>query len=369
MRPLLPAAIAIAVLCAASSAGAGEPLELGGLELELTLTEVSGLYFSSEAYQNQAAVSLSPRFLAGRRFFEGKWAEPLTLSAELSVEAELMGNDSSFRGTSFASPALFRSSPEQLPLLSASGQVEGTGRRAVISDLTLAASHEKLALVPGAELKVSSDLKVVLPTSTASQVAGLWAAPSASVGLGRELGPLGLGASFRAVKYFFGSTVAKVAPLEAPFVLNGREEQPYRPASSGVANPSHGFTTSLGVELELPRELSLSAEYSLVHTWAYPLEVCAVDGVPTADVCRDGSAVGFVQKVGQRDDHSFYLEVGWKPAEWASLALGLSTYRPVRADTLELTNPFIHVSPYNYSTVYLSLKLSAAELASAIKAR
>lgn len=338
------------------------PATFGGFDVGVSLFEVSGLSFEAEAYENQLALVLSPSFDLGSRFFSGTWAEPLSLAAELQLEGELSGSDSRFRGTHFGSSALLRQSPERLAL--PADQIDGLERRVLLSDLTLSASHDTLAKLPW-NVVVGGSVRVVLPTSISSWNASLVAAPSAAVSLSRELSRFTFGYSLRGVLYLFGSATVPIAYNPEPVVVNGQEVEPYRP-TSGELNPSHGVVNTLSIAVELPRTWSLSAEYSLLDTWAHPLSGCQVPGVPTADVCRDGPLVGSVQMGGgQRDSHTFHLEAGFKPLPWGSLAVGLSTFRPLRAPDGSIGNPFLHITRDNYSTLYLSFAVSAAELAHA----
>lgn len=368
MQPCFRMLLAVALACglAASaevpSAKAEVPSTLGGFDLELALSEVSGLVFAPGAYENQLGLTLSPSYALGQRLWAGTFAESLTLAAELVLESELSGNDPRFRATSFATAALFRDSPERLPLLSYG--VDGLNRQGLLSDLTLALTGAELATLPW-QLGLGASVRVVLPTSSSSRNRGLWAAPSASVQLEKKLSRLTLSWSLGGTVYLFSSASAQIARNPEPVEVNGLLVEPYQPPS-GAPNPSHGLSNVLSAAVELPREFSVSAQYALMHTWAHALSGCEVPGVPTADVCRDGALVGTVQKgLGQSDEHAFTLEVGVRPFGWGAFALGLSTYRPVRAPDGSIANPFLQLNRDNYSTVYLSFSVSAVQLLAA----
>lgn len=347
---------------------------LKGFDLDVTLTESSGVVFASEAYENVLAVTLDPRFYLGKQLFKGGWAEPLSLSANLTVDGELAGNSGGYRGFSFASPALRRDAPETILFAQAAGDatatppdsVDGTARRAVVSDLRLGLSHEKVLTIPVVGVEVAASARVVLPTSSYSRNIGLRAAPSLSAGLHRTLGRFELRWDLRGTYFFVSSTTAPVVGPSGTVIVGGLDVTPDRFASTGSPNSSHALVNTVSVAVELPANFSLAAEYSLSNLWKQPLGACTVDGVPTADVCRDGPALGMVQSLGQTDSQSFWLEAGWKMNAWGSLGLGLSTMRPVRAPNGLIANPFLQVNRDNYSSIYLSLYVNAEALASAL---
>jgi hypothetical protein len=347
---------------------------LKGFDLDVTLTESSGVEFASEAYENVLAVTLDPRFHLGTQLFKGGWAEPLSLSASLTIDGELSGNSGSYRGASFATPALRRDAPETVQFAQAAqdaaatpaNSVDGTNRRALVSDLRLSVSHEKLLTIPWVGVQVAASARVVLPTSSYSRNIGLRAAPSLSAGLHRTLGPVELRWDIRGTYFFVASTTAPVVGPAGTVSVGGLDVTPERFASTGSPNSSHALVNTVAVSVELPANFSVAAEYSLSNLWKQPLGACAVPGVPTADVCTSGQQLGMVQSLGQSDSQSFWLEAGWKLNAWGSLGLGLSTMRPVRAPNGLIANPFLQVNRDNYSSIYLSLYVNAEALASAL---
>jgi hypothetical protein len=342
----------------AGRAAAAPPF--AGFDLELTLTETSGVVFLPEAYANQLGVAFAPRYALGERWFRGRWAQPLSLSAAFLLSHELTGNDPRFRGGRFPSAALFQKEPDRLGLIE--GQVDGTGRRLAPEDLSFSLAHPKIYELLGGAVVAHAELKVVLPTSGPSLLSGLLAAPSAALGARWTVGPVEVGYVLRGTQYFFSTPIAPIAPLMEPVIVNGQEVEPYRPSSSTSANPSFGLANALSVSAELPHRLSASVEYTLIHTVLSALLGCAVEGVPTADLCRDGAELGYVQTRGQRDSGAFAAEVGWRAQEGLALALGLSTFRPVRLPDGQLANPLWSLTRDNATTVYLSATFGAAAL-------
>ena len=361
---------------AAEVTASDEPKRLRGFDLDLTFTEASGLTTATDAYENVLSVTFDPKFALGKRFFAESWAEPLILTANFDLNGELSGNDPIYRSSGYPSPQRIRDSPEQVLFTQATQNgagtptngIDGAFRRSVVSDLRLAAAHDKVLAVPKIGVQMAAGARLVLPTSSASQAASLWAAPSLGLGLHREFGRLDLRWEVRGTKYLFARTVPSPAGSGGKVVVGGLEVDPYRPASTGTPNPSLALANVLSASAELPWHLTLGAEYALVNTWTYPLTNCQVPDQPTVDVCRDDAALGTVQSVGQRDNESFWVELGWKPTGWGSLGLGLATLRPVRAPDGRIANPFLQINRDNYSTAYLALYVNAEALASLLGA-
>lgn len=380
------AAAACALLCALALPAAAQRVDtidkgtsnhtLGGLDLDLTFWEISGLDTSPGAYENQALLIFEPRFRLGHRFFRNTWAEPLSVSARLFVEAELAGSDAAFRCGSFASPALFRDSPESQPIRQAqTGGAEGTarnntdgvGRCVTTSDLWLSAFHGKLYTIPKLGIDLQAGARVVLPVSLESRNSGLQAAPSLYLALSKKIGRFNVEYGFRAVKYFYNSTTAPIAAKEGTVTLNGQEIQPYHIESTGDLNPNYAFAHFFGFGIELPANFSIEIDYLLFNLYAHRPPPTAVPGVPTADLDSDGDAVHDARRPGQRDSQWFYIEVAWRPVSWGAIGVGLSTFQPVRLPDGSLANPVCRVNRDNVCTVFLSLSVNAESLATALK--
>ena len=342
------------------------PARLGGFDLNLTLFNSSGVFFGAEGYTNTFTLWVAPSFAIGKRLFKNRWLEPLTVSARVPFEFEVVGNDARFRGTGFASPSLL-SSPEQLPITQAqqppTGQIDGpVHQAALLEDTWVAVSHPKLFTLPRAEIVFGAGMRFVLPTSAASRQAGLITAGSIGLFAERELGAFTLNYAVRPTKYFFTRSVPPLNSTPGTFTLNGQQQQTYEPGSTGVGNPNWGVIHGLSVGVKLPKGFALSAMYYLFHISPFHPSVCTVDGVPTADVCTDGKLVGDVRQGAMRTDQWFLAEVEWKNPLFTA-GLGISTYRPLENPDGTISQPFFVANRNNYTTVYLSLSASAEELA------
>ena len=363
----------------ASSSAQGERPVLRGFDLNVTMWETSGLVFTREAYENQLTWYFEPVLKIGQQWFQGRWAEPLVLSGRLLVSTELAGNDATYRGATFSTPAILRDAPEQTAIArtsqlaanasSATGSIDGPSRQAWVSDLWLSLVHGRVVTIPRVGIDVSVGARVVLPTSRESRNEGLYAAPSLYLGLSRKIWRFTLDYGLRGVKYFYSSRVAPIVPREGTILVNGQEVTPYRPATTGVATPNWGLVNGLSLSLELPRGVTVSAYYFVFNVFAHALETCAVPDVPTANVCTDGALVGDARSRAQRDSQWFLLDVEWQVRPWISLSAGLSTFGPVRRPNGDLANPFVRVTNENYSTVFVAVGLNAEEIARAVRRR
>jgi len=350
---------------------------LRGFDLDVTLWSVSGIQGAEESYENQLSLYLQPAFNLGKQFFRGRWAEPISIRARLLVEGELAGNSASFRGSGFASPGLLREVPEQVAIAQSNGasatpfgRVEGPRRRVAISDLWLSVQHDRVVTIPKLGIDVAVGARVVLPTSLESRIAGLYVAPSLNLGLTRRVWWLTFNYGLRATKYFYATKVNPIGAIDGGTVLvNGQPVTPDTLGSTGILNPEWSVVNSFSAVLSLPKGFSFELDYFLFNTFTYQLDQCRVAGVPTADVCADGLALGDVRRPGPRDSQWFLAELGYQPVSYLTLGLGLSTFGPVRKPDGSIANPFVRVSRDNLTTVYLALSINAEALANAARKR
>lgn len=339
-----------------------KPSRLKGFDVELSLVDSSGVYFAAEAYSQSLSLTVEPSYAFGKQWFKGGWAEKLSAHLRLPVEMELTGNDSRFRGRSFASPSLY-DFPEQVVIddtaqVTTTGQVEGLAHRPVLlGDIWLGVSHGNLATVPVVGIELSGSLRAVIPTSISSLNSGLISTVSVGLNAERTFGPMTLSYGFRPAKYFYSRSSPRPVPLTETVLINGRETTLWRPDSTGDTLPNFGFSHSFDVTAKLPRGFSLNASYVFSQVAPLPLSGCQVAGIPTADVCRDGPRVSDLRGSVWRLDHWFSAGAEF---EWRALtfALGLSTYRPLHNLDGSLSQPFWSSNRNNYTTLYVSVASS-----------
>ena len=375
-----PLALAMALVLAPLPAGAGD---FGSL----SIWDISGVTGDAESYENQLSFVLSPSLRLGR-VWKGApaLAAPLTLSAELSLGVELAGNDARFRGAQFSGPAATPGGAESLAINAQgqvvnaqAGQADGTGKRALLTDLWLGLSHPKLYRVPLAGVDLGARLAVILPTSTASQATGLYASPGLGISLGRSFWSerLSLGYSLRYTHYLYRHATNDFRSMGGEVIVNGRPEPVYQPNRGTSLNPNFAVINELWVEGKIIAGLSAAASYSLINTFTHALEPVELETLPLADPCADGQAVavatgGEVNACGersQRDAHWFRFHLSYQVLPQLGISAGLSTYQPVRHEGAGVSNPFIQTVPTtNYTTVELGLRLEFEETAGALRA-
>ncbi|MBX7114918.1 MAG: hypothetical protein K1X64_11380 [Myxococcaceae bacterium] len=343
------------------------PPKLKGFDVELTLFDSSGVYFAAEAYTQTLSLEITPSYAFGKQWFKGSWGEKLSASVRLPIEAELTGNDPRFRGRSFASPSLF-DFPEQVVIdenseVTTSGSVEGLAHQPVLlGDLWLGVSHNKLYVIPKLEVTLAANMRAVIPTSVASRNSGLITTLSLGLSAEREFGPLTLSYVFRPAKYFYSRSSPALIPLTETVQVNGRETTLWRPDSTGNTNPHFGLSHAVELSAKLPLGFSLSASYVLTQVAPLPLSGCAVEGIPTADVCRDGPLVSDLRGSAWREDHWFSAQADLELKAF-TVSLGVSTYRPLRDTNGSVSQPFWSANRNNYTTVFLSVATSLSQVA------
>jgi hypothetical protein len=344
-----------------------EKLHFLGFDLSVSLADNSGLYFHSESYYNVLSLQLDPSFALGR-MVAGKdsWWAPLTLSLRLPIDFELSSSEPAFRGSTFTSTQLYNN-PESIPVAEAAapeaGQIDGLTRRPVrVSDLTLQISHARLVKIPGVGLEVGGNFRLVAPISTLSRNQGLITAPSLGLSIGRELGPFEFGYSGRFTKYFFTRNQPAIVGTQNTVEVNGKLEETWRPASTGVTNPDYGFVQGLELALHLPKGFGLSASYFLFHTKPLPLSGCDAAGVAGSNVCTDGALVGPVVPNQWRHEQAFAASIDYDPGP-LTVSLGLATLRGLWASDGKVAQPFVFINAYNYTTVSLTLASSPETIA------
>ncbi|MFH1131487.1 MAG: hypothetical protein V1754_09135, partial [Pseudomonadota bacterium] len=216
----------------------------------ISLWDISGITGGVEGYENQLALVFAPSIRLGRVLSVSKFFKKINLSLELLLQGEISGNEAGFRSSYFSSPSILAASGAEMIAISEtgaaidadSGQVDGTSRRVVLSDLWLGLSHPELYRIPWLLIDAGVSCSFTFPTSIASQVSGFNAGISYGISLSRTLWKkLTLSYGFRNVQYLFSHTTSNIRSLEEDVEVNGRKEPVYQPMRAVVLNPSYGF--------------------------------------------------------------------------------------------------------------------------------
>ena len=375
---------AVLTLCTGPPGAALAEEKAGGLG-SVSLWDVSGVTGDAESYANQLSLVMAPALKLGRLRRWHPLVDPINIQLELSVSLELSGNDGRFRGSQFSSPAMLPGGAEAIAINdvgsisdAGAGQVDGTGRRALLSDLWLGISQPALYRLPYVGVDLGARLSFTFPTSVTSRASGLILALGSGLTLSRTIfSRLELSYSLRYVQYLFGHTTSQVQTLsDDPVEINGRLEPLYTPRRGTALNPSFAVINELAASVRIIKGLSVSASYSLTNSFTYALDPTSVEGQPLADPCADGQAVadaagGAVVGCGeraQRDSHWFRLDVSYQVLPALAITLGLNTLQPVRHEGGGISNPFVQTIPSaNYTTVELGLQADLERTAAAVK--
>ena len=340
----------------------------------VSLWDVSGVTGDAESYENQLSLAFAPALTLGRLRRWHPLIDPIRIQLELSVVVELSGNDGRFRGRHFSSPAMLPGGAEAIAINevgsvtgASSGQVDGTGRRAVLSDLWLGVSQPALYRIPWVGVDLGAALSLTFPTSASSRTSGLILALGGGLTLSRTLfSRLELSYSLRYVQYLYGHTTSEVETISSePVQINGRTEPLYTPPRGTVLNPSLAVINELAASVTILKGLSVSASYSLTNSFTYALEAVNVEGQPLADPCADGQAVASAAgsavvgcgERARRNSHWFRLEASYRVLPALTVTAGFNTLQPVRHEGGGVSNPFVQTIPTaNYTTIELGLQ-------------
>jgi hypothetical protein len=364
----------VGLLVLTLATGAARAEDKGGDFGTISLWEISGITGPTEAYENQLALVFEPSLKLGRLLPRApRLLRGLHLSAWMTLQFELAGNDARFRGVHFTSPTLLAGGAEGVAINeygmvtgSDTSQIEGTSRRPLLSDLWLSLSHGTLYTIPKLKIDLGPTLSFTLPTSKPSQVAGLRLGLGMGFTLSRTLFKrLELTYTFKHTQYFYNTATAQTELLGGEVMINGRLEPIYSPQRGTSLNPSFGFLNDFSATVRIWRQLQLSLSYTLINAFTYTLSGVEMPGIPQVDVCADAVALaqasgGSVVRCGdraERDTHWFmaYLEYPIIPS--LTVLLRLSTLQPVRHEGGNISNPVVQTArTANYTTIELGFR-------------
>ena len=187
---------------------------LGGFDVDLTLSDASVRYFGGDGYANQAPLYVTPRLAVGRRWARDHWLEPLVLSGRVVGGWEFTGSDPMFRGQRYASPSRLATATARTAGDVPARSIDGTARRLALWDSRIERVHPRLVALTSLGTTVWGGLRIVLPTSAESRSSGLLAAPSAALGVTRDVGPVTVDLSVRGVHYLLRTSSGGLRRLD-----------------------------------------------------------------------------------------------------------------------------------------------------------
>jgi hypothetical protein len=281
--------------------------------------------FSAISLDRSAELTYNPTYATSFSFRPSWWfCDHLYLRANLDVVRELTEADD----TTFKNEAL-------------------------LGDLALTAGYAPVYTIPVADIAVSADILLRIPTSKASQARTLALGIGPGVRLSRSfdlLSGLSVGYSLRGMPLLHRTTTSQ---LETPFIPGCSASDGGCDAylHTGVRNTRFRLQQLLYVTARILDWLSLSATYGIWIDWLYPIEI---------DDPRISHQV--LEPQDRRYASVWEVEVLFEPVPALRIGLGTSTLGPQLAPDSSYYNPF-----YNrYTTVFLDLHLDVAGLVSQI---
>jgi hypothetical protein len=365
---------------------------LGGFDLELTLSDSTGLNAVGQNYRNELSAYFEPRWAMGRRLFGNSptWSK-LSMSARFVLGRALAGTgDDSFGSTVNSGPLVPCSSitPSQDGGIIDPNQVqrcnpEPNNRRFDYSDISVAFGLPRVATIPRVGVSVSTSLRVVIPISPQSRFASLRTALTGSGVLSKGFfkDQLRLSYSLGVTKNFHRYTTAGLDP-DSPGIggeLGGNPSSglagvgisnlyadPSRVGASGI-NTSYSFSNGLSAHLEVFKKWSGDILYLWTDGFSYGHSCTVEVGGQIVDSCANGSTVAAgslssTESRGHKRGQVFSLTVSYNYQPWLGFSLGLSTWSPRMMPDTSYRQGFISTDYNAFTSVMLSVSTSLEEL-------
>lgn len=369
-----------------------QDLRYGGVGMDVTLANGSGLNTVGQNYRNDLSLRFEPRWEVGRRFFSQSpvWSK-LNLSGRFTLTRALSGTDAASFGPNVNGQPI---TPCSDVTPSANGGVinpdqvqrcnpASNDRRIGYSDVWISASLPRYAKIPKLGLELSSSVRVILPTSLESRYDSLRMGMTAASSLGR-----GFFSDRVRISYGLGLTKnlhAYTTPGLSPSGSSAAEQggNPYSgPTGTSISNlyndPSRvggdNFNTSWSVLN------SLSAMYKINDKWSIDALYWFVDGFTyghpcvstvagqVVDTCSTGDAVAAgsgadLTRVGHRKSQIFWSSVNYSFNKWLGFSLAWINWAPRLKPDSSYRQGFISTDYNAFTTVMFGATISVDELA------
>jgi hypothetical protein len=372
-----------------------EAPRLHGLDLDLTLSDSSGLNAVGQNYRNELSLYLEPRWSIGRALMPqaGRWSK-LTLSARFVITQALAGTNEEFFGSDV------RSGPQGTCsdiVPSADGAVidpnqvrrcnpTPAARRIDYSDLWLTAGVPRLFTLPK-EIDVPASLRVLVPVSAQSRFQTLRLGLTGTSGLTRGFWQdrLKLSYALGFSKYFHAYTTPGIAPGPigaaetggngaAPLTGVGISNLYANPALVGTGgfNPAFSFSNALSAHLSIADRWSGDVLYMWTDAFTYAHR-CAVEvGDQTVDTCRTGGLVAAnsssdVTARGHKRGQVFWVTLSYEAAPWLDLSLAWVNWAPRLKPNSSYRQGFISTDYNAFTSVMLSASTSLDKVAARLR--
>jgi hypothetical protein len=403
-RAAVGAALLAGVLCArpaqaqltnalTGTAATSDDTIMGGFDIDLTLSDSSGLNAVGENYRNELSMYFEPRFALGKRLFrDSKVWSKLSLSGRFVLTRALTGtSDEGFGSSVNAGPLV----PCSHPTPSADGGIidpnqvarchpQANSRRFDYSDVWLNIGLPRFARIPRVDVDVSTSLRFVLPASAESRFSTLRLGMSGSLGFSKAFlhDKLRIGYNFGASKNFhrYSTPVIDTDASGVAAEQGGNSGSPI--SGSGLSNfyadPSRAatgvFATSYSFSNGLSAHYTVSSKWDadLLYLWTdgftYP-HSCGYDlPVGSVDTCRTGGVVAgnsgtSIDSVGHRRAQVLWATVNYNFRPWMQFSLAWVNWAPREKPDSSYRQPFYSADYNAFSSVILSATTSLEEVA------
>lgn len=364
----------------------------GGLGLDVTLSDSSGLNAVGRNYRNELNLYFEPRWSVGRVFLADKsvWKK-LSISARFVVSRGLSGTSGEYFSNEVRGGPLIPCS--DLTPSDNGGVINPrdvrrcnptpNGSRTDYSDISLGASLPRFVTIPRVQVDVSTGLRLTMPISEQSRFSTLRLGLSGSASFSRGFfdKKLRLGYSFGVTKNFHEYTTAGLDTADG-----GTAAETGGNGSSGIAgvglsnlyaDPTRigmgGFNTSFSLSNGLSASFPITEKWSgnVAYSWSDGFSYshrCVVDiSGQSVDTCRTGQDVAAasgseIESRAHRRGQVFSAGVSYELWPWLGLALSWTTWSPREKPDSSYRQPFYSFDYNAFTSVMLSASVSIEKL-------
>jgi hypothetical protein len=353
-----------------------EEPRMGGFDLDLTLSDSSGLNAVGQNYRNELSLYFEPRWSLGRVMMprSALWNK-LSLSARFVVTQALAGTgDESFGSGVRTGP---QGTCSNLVPSSDGAVVDPTqvrrcnppaaGRRTDYSDLWLTAGVPSLVTIPRAQLDVPASLRLVLPLSAQSRFQTLRFALTGTTGLARAVW---------SDRVRFNYTLGFTKNFHA-YSTPGLDRAPLGGISNTYADPSRvgvgGFNTSFSLANAASAHVTFTERWSgdVLYMWTDGFTYahrCTIEASgQSVDTCRTGAVVAAssaseITGRGHKRAQVFWVTASYTVAPWLDLSLAWVNWAPRQKPDSSYRQGFISTDYNAFTSVMLSATTSLDKL-------
>ncbi|MSP59538.1 MAG: hypothetical protein EXR72_04200 [Myxococcales bacterium] len=340
------------------------------------------------SYSNQLSMGITPRWSVGRLIAPKSRFGSFTISARFIMNRSFAGYDpSQFHANSDQGPAVPCS---DLTPSAQGGKIDPnqvqrcqTGHdqssyRWDFSDIWLTFSNPRLITIPVLKININPNALMILPSSKQSQYEGLKLGLIGTIGTNRVFleGKIVLGYSFGVRKNFHDSTrpladtgYSGPTAENLQIVQGSRQFSPQDLSDNtftlnGLGGNSqnyqlrHFFSVGGGW-----KALSYSVLYIITNATQYDISCESTVNGQGHNLCDAGNAVGGysgsgVTTAGKRDNHIFWVNLGYDVTDWLNLNLSYVNASPMRKADNSLRQPFISTNYDAFTSISVGFNIS-----------